>query len=213
MQSKDKKVVSTASEEQCSGESEVLIDDKTNKIQNLKEVTYNIELATQHLEKVIERFEQGSDKSIASFVEPLEALKKVNYVLNRIPEKIGESINALVPDISQALYTQILDDFDNVMSVRSKKLEGFDNRLDEMLTKLERHSTKTFKRGLLKFVSNAFLLMGIAAGTTYCMLQKFPSKIIINDNNNIEITGSDVTVWGKGLKIIEKIKDKKSNKG
>ncbi len=210
MQSKDNKVVSKVSKKKCSDENESLIDDKTNKATNVKaDITDKIELVIQQLEEVILRFEQASNKSINSLSEPLEALNKVNYVLNRIPEKIGESVNGLVPEISQAVYTQMLDDFDNVMSERTKKLEDFDNSLDEMLIKLEDHNTKALKKCLLKFALNAFMLIGIASGTTYFMLQKFPSKIIINDNNNIEISGSDVTVWGKGLKIIEKIKDKK----
>ncbi len=169
----------------------------------------SIEFIINNLEEIITRFDQSTIKHASSLTESLDNLTKATYILNSLPEKIGDGLNKLVPDISEQLHAKILMDFDNALATSIQKLEKLDVKVDQIITKLERKTITKFKKTILVFVLNGVFLVMLASSTTYFMLQKFPTKVIISNSDSIQIKESDVTVWGRSMKSVD---TKQSNK-
>ena len=145
----------------------------------------SIEFIISNLEEIITRFDQSTIKHASSLTESLDNLTKATYILNSLPEKIGDGLNKLVPDISEQLHAKILMDFDHSLATSIQKLEKLDIKVDQIITKLERKTITKFKKTILVFVFNSIFLVMLASSTTYFMLQKFPTKVIINPNNGL----------------------------
>lgn len=160
----------------------------------------SIELIISNLEEMITRFDQSTIKHISSTTESLDELKKAVYILNSLPDKIGDGLSRLVPDISKQLHARISEDFDNALATSIQKLEKLDIKADQIVTNLERYNFVKFRKNILVFVFNAIFLVILAASTTYFMLQKFPTKVIISNSDSITIKDSNVTVLGRGAK-------------
>ena len=189
-----------------------------------------LEFEINNFGELLLRFDKSSQNLIQDLVKQNKELKQQAYALSKLPEKTGDQLMSLVPQISEELRKRVLEDFDHQLELTNvkinemlKRLEVRHNFIDQSLStshakqlenlnvlnaRFEGLENTQLKRKILAYVTSTLLVFAVALSACWTTFKYFPSKVLINQGNNITVEGSDVTVWGKDFKIIEKIKGK-----
>lgn len=204
-------------------------------IQALLKDADNARYVKRQIEDVIKVLETESDgwadktkQHEKQLKDSITRLNEENFVLRKLPDKVKEGIKEVVPEIARELdrlHREILTTFNenvkvcndnlNKLSENSLKFikqnkDASNSAMDELIIKSRELSSNYIK----KFFANAVLIMVIATmvslGTSYYIVQKMPSKVMINEaSGQMHIQKSDINIWGSDYKVKERMKYKK----
>ena len=193
-----------------------------------------LEFEVNDFGKLLRRSEAGNKTFIKDLKESAKELKQQAYSLNKLPEKTGEHLLSLIPEISEALHKRVLEDFDHQLELRSVKMTEMFQRLEErhssiaqslnashtkqlenlnvLNTRFQEVENILLKRKILSYVTSTLFLIGVALSACWTTFKYFPSKVLINEGNSVTVQGSDVTVWSKDYKILDKVTNKEGSR-
>lgn len=192
------------------------------------------EIAESSLKTLIDCFKSDCQKIISDLKNTAEDIKKEGYFLGLLPEKTGEHLLSLIPQISEALHKRVLEDFDHQLELRSvkmtemfQKLEARHSSIDQSLStshakqlenlnvlnaRFQEVQNIQLKRKILTYLTSTLFLIGVALSACWTTFKYFPSKVLINEGNSVTVQGSDVTVWSKDYKLLDKVTNKEGSR-
>lgn len=192
------------------------------------------EIAESSLKTLVDCFKTDSQKLISDLKSTAEDIKKEGYFLGQLPEKTGEHLLSLIPEISEALHKRVLEDFDHQLELRNAKMTEMFQRLEARHSSIDQslnasHAKQLenlnvlnarfqevqniqLKKKILTYITSTLCLFAIALSACWTTFKYFPSKVLINEGNSVTVQGSDVTVWSKDYKLLDKVTNKEGSR-
>lgn len=194
----------------------------------------SVEFSAKDLRAIADKLTNSQDSFLNNIKEVTEELEQQAYSLNKLPEKTGEHLLSLIPRISEALHKRVLEDFDHQLELRSVKMTDMFQRLEakhssiaqSLSTSHAKHLENLnilnarfqevqniqLKRKILSYITSTIFLLAIALSACWTTFKYFPSKVLINEGNSVTVQGSDVTVWSKDYKLLDKVTNKEGSR-
>lgn len=186
-----------------------------NKAGNTHELSILVREIDEHkedLQKVMENFKQN-----------IQELNNENFTLRKLPQKMQDKLQAVVPDIAREIeknYENIIGDFNNHIKTCNDNLIAFSenakNRiktsaetaeaaLDQVQKRAKIVADSYWKKLMLHSLFTGFIASIMAFAVSYMMIEYAPKKIFIDtprglvtiDKSEVNIMTNDVRVKPK----------------
>lgn len=177
--------------------------------------------------KVLEIKSNDWDDKTAEHIKQLQAvtvqLNEENFVLRKLPDKVKESLRAIVPDIAKEIdniHKDILNNFnenikicnDNLHTLSGNSLTQIEktavtaeSSMDRLILKAKELSGNHLKKTFTNIVTIVVISTLISIASSYLIVTKLPTKVTIHQTSgDVHIEKSDVGIWSRDYKITEK---------
>lgn len=164
--------------------------------------------------KVLDEGIQRSSSVLETQVENLnKEILFLRAVSNKIQEYVKEEIDRLTPKLSQEvekIYQERLQDVNNNIEKNKESLieicnnsisaierlkETSGNSIDLLVSKSKKIDSNYFKQLGLNIVMASLVSAMVGATASYFMVQRFPTKVVIDKNNNIIIDKNSARIF------------------
>jgi nitrate/nitrite-specific signal transduction histidine kinase len=186
-----------------------------NDIDNLKAeakiLTETLEIQTNHFSETMKQHKSILDQE-------LQKLKEYNVMLQKVPKKIDNQIQEVVPKIAAELanindqrmqeikkrYEKDVHEYVNSLTIAQLKI----SELTENIKKIDKRRIINLFIGVI--VSSCIAAAAATYGASY-MIQSFPTRVVIDKPDKIILYDSSVSIWGdKSMKLPDNLR--KNNK-
>jgi hypothetical protein len=149
-----------------------------------------------------------TSKSLSNTLEKnLNTLAKEITILCSLPDKIGERLVQIIPDISTQVSTnmqkKMFEDYTTVLANTNKAVYQLNEKIRLAIKKAEDISTNALKRKLAYLVLVLSITIFASTGLTYAIMQRFPKIVRIDTKGDITIDGGSVSIWGTGKNTVQ----------
>ena len=173
--------------------------------EEIKEIKYTIkqlEYIIKDLANITKQWDETTKVHEKKLVQAAESLQEENFVLQKLPGKVGAYLKQIIPDISRHIQERTLKDFEGTLALCNKQLVDLNRKVQEVNDKVEICQNYQLKKKLINLAMNLILLITIGLGSSYLMSSYiFSSHIIIKQSGEVNINDSKVSVWGTQGKI------------
>lgn len=170
---------------------------------DLKRGRKEIEHATNLLEKSSEQFEIKLKEQLAKFEQKIAELVEETFVLKKLPSKIWDRLNELVPVIATEVQKKAFQGYDAAFARCTEAVTRLNNEVENSINKIEKTKSGGSKRkvGFTALV----LTVTILASTilTYFVMQQLPHSVSIDTKGIVNINGGNISVWGLRKNMVQ----------
>jgi len=173
----------------------------------LKIFVRTLEVKTEELNKQLTKHKMSLQKQ-------LKTLADDNIMLQSVPKKLTENLESLVPKIAEKLKGIVLEELNNVKHSYTEDMVQHANFLRQSEIRIEKLSEDIVsinKKRIKMFFLGIIISSGISiAASTYAasyMIQRFPTRVTIDNPENIILHDSEVSLWGTdNVKVLKGLK-------
>lgn len=186
-----------------------------NNIQELTQALADLKTELNTLTNFVEINCSALCESVSSQIKELEntiqGLKKTTISLQTVPKKLSSEINTLAPQIGEYLNNTNEETLKSFVRFLRDETEKANSVFKELASKLseENHKSNKPKSGNLKryflgiTISICISVLASLAGT-YSLIRYFPTRVTIDNPENITLQNSEVSLWSsKNVQILE----------
>ena len=161
-----------------------------------------------------EEFCERINLQLTEIDKRIKNLAAENVLLHAVPQKLSTEIREIVPQIALELDNLnrqklkiLTDDYRSDNEANNDAIKTIYNNLDRLREDIIKFDRKRKGRYFLGLITGMCISCLVAAGSTLLVLEYYPTKISLSNNENITILRSDVSVWGaKSLTVNGKSK-------
>jgi hypothetical protein len=173
--------------------------------EEIKEIKYNIkqlEYVIKDLANITKQWDETTKAHKNNLAKAAESLQEENFVLQKLPEKVGAYLKQIIPDISRHIQARTLKDFESGLALCNKQLVDLSYKVQEVNGKVEICQNDQLKKKLINLTMNLLLLIAIGSGSSYLMSHYiFSSRITLKQSGDVNINDSTVSIWEAKGKI------------
>ena len=148
----------------------------------------------------------------------LQSLSDTNLMLQSTPKKFTEQLKSSIPNMVDDLKSVILEEITRVKDSYSDDinrhisfLEDSEVRIAKVSEDIERIDKKRIKMFFLGVIISSGISVTCATYAASYMIQKFPTRVVIDKPENIILHDSDVSLWGTdNVKVLKGVSSKKN---
>jgi hypothetical protein len=193
-------------------------DKDKNQAQESQETKYSIAqlgYLIKDLDGRAKKWEEITNIHETNLVKVIKDLKDENFILNKLPEKVGIYLKEIIPDISNHIQEKALKDFKVSLELCNKQLVDLSRKIQEVNNKVEVCQNEQLKKKLINFAMNLVVLIAIGLGSSYLMStylldKQPPSQLSLMPSGDVNVSNSRVWISESSKKTNIDISKKKS---
>ena len=186
------------------------INDETN---NLKT---EAKILAQAIEVETNKFSESFAQHKKSLEAELTSLKELNIMLQSVPKKISAQLQEAIPDIAETLeeinnkkLEDIKDKHNIQIQEQIKSLNETEEKIRQLAGNINKLSRKRITMFFLGIIISSAISVGCATYAASYMIQTFPTRVTIDNPENIILHESEVSLWGTdNVKVLKGLKKK-----
>ena len=182
-------------------------DRQDNNVNQTKASVQSIEnelnLLIRALDIKREEFCERINLQLTEIDKRIKNLAAENVLLHAVPQKLSTEIQEIVPQIAleldnlnQEKLKILTDNYRRDNEANNDAIKAIYNNLDRLGKDIIKFDQKRKGRYFLGLIMSMCISCLVAAGSTLLVLEYYPTKISLSNNENITILRSDVSVWG-----------------
>lgn len=182
-------------------------DHQDNNVNQTKAGVQSIEnelnLLIRALDIKREEFCERINFQLTEIDKRIKNLAAENVLLHAVPQKLSTEIREIVPQIAieldnlnQEKLKILTDDYRSDNEANNDAIKAIYNNLDRLGKDIIKFEQKRKSKYFLGLIMSMCISCLVAAGSTLLVLEYYPTKISLSNNDNITILRSDVSVWG-----------------
>jgi hypothetical protein len=167
--------------------------------EEIKEIKYNIkqlEYVIKDLASITKQWDETTKAHKNNLAKTTEALQEENFVLQKLPGKVGAYLKQIIPDISDHIQKRTLKDFEGTLALCNQQLVDLSYKVGEVNSKVEICQNNQLKKKIISLIMNLLLLIAIGSGSSYLITTYLLSyRVYVTAPGDVNINDSMVTVW------------------
>lgn len=172
----------------------------------LKDAKKEIGFAVKTLEESANQFNEVFKSQLNNFNQNLAELKEENYSLRKLPTKVGDVLNHLVPSIGAQIQKNTLKEFEEGILNMGAKIADYTKETEVLKEKVlstfkiieDKENSNVRKGRMVTIVSMVFSIC-VSSIFTYSLMRYYPTRVSIDSTGGrISIDESKVDVWNMG---------------
>lgn len=146
-----------------------------------------IDFAAKVLENSSSKFEDTMNAQLDLLEKTVDALSKASFALRKLPDKLGDHLQQLIPNIAAQVQKMTFQDMDAALGNTGKAIEQLNSKIYQIIRKIEELNSGGFRKRLKSFALMLLIPTLASAGMTYTMLRYFPQRIMIDSKGNVNL--------------------------
>jgi len=164
---------------------------------DLKENKKNIDYIVRSLEKYSEELGDKSTKLGLQLGQKIAALDEIGLHLNKLPNKMRESIKEIIPEIAE----EIMRKSNEQLAVFREKLEICSQDIEKLREKATRLELSGFKKLLISLGITAIISAATSIGAVFLVKWYYPEKVYFSTSGEVKIERSSVNIYKNKPKL------------
>jgi hypothetical protein len=179
-----------------------------------------IELEGKILLNALEAQRSKIAESMTELDQKLKKLDDTNFMLQSTPKKFANQLEETIPKIIEALKAEVLEQVKLVKTSNTEELVQHAEFLRNMEYKLREYSdnvlrieTKRVKMFFLGLMLSILISLGASIYGASYMIKSFPTRVVIDNPENIILYDSKVSLWGlQKTRVLDELRKKSEKK-
>lgn len=164
--------------------------------QDLQVNAKEIDHLKSQLESLINTLEVKIAEQMSALDQEIKLLKGENLFLNKVPIKIGEKLNQIIPDIAKEVTSQVFTEFNDKMRDAEDKLSKLIRKIEDSASKISDLDKSSSRKKLLTFGITVICSSAITLSVCYFGMKQFPQYMHIDHKGSLHIDHGKVSIWG-----------------
>jgi hypothetical protein len=177
-------------------------DKDKNQKEEIQETKYNIAqlgYLVKNLADSTKKWDEATNIHEANLAEMIKDLKDANFILNKLPEKVGIHLKQIIPDISNHIQEKTLKDFKDALELCNKQLVDLSRKIHEVNSKVEICQNEQLTKKLINLAMNLVVLIAVGSGSsylisTYLLNNQAPSQVSLTPSGDVNVSNSRVWI-------------------